>query len=134
MARKRLRMRQIREVLRLKATGLPHREIARSCAMGAATVADYLVRAKAAGLSWPLPEDINDTILEARLFARPPDSAARDALARPLPDPATLHEELQRAGVTLLLLWEEYRQGHADGLGYSNFGSSKWGHIVPFAE
>lgn len=121
MARKRLRMRQIREVLRLKATGLPHREIARSCAMGAATVADYLVRAKRAGLSWPLPEDMNDTILEARLFARPPDAAARDALARPLPDPATLHEELQRPGVTLLLLWEEYRQGHADGLGYSQF-------------
>ena len=121
MARKRLRMRQIREVLRLKATGLSHRDIARSCAMGAATVADYLVRATQAGLSWPLPEELDDGTLEARLYARPPDAARRDAPARPLPDPVALHEELQRAGVTLLLLWEEYRQGHADGLGYSQF-------------
>ena len=121
MARKRLRMRQIREVLRLKAAGLPHREIARSCAMGAATVADYLARARLAGLSWPLPEDLDDGRLEARLFARPPGAGGCEATARPPPDPVSLHEELQRAGVTLLLLWEEYRQGHADGLGYSQF-------------
>ena len=121
MARKRLRMRQIREVLRLKASGLPHRDIARACAMGAATVADYLVRARQAGLSWPLPDDLDDATLEARLFPRPLDGGGRDGAARPPPDPTWLHEELQRAGVTLLLLWEEYRQGHPDGLGYSQF-------------
>ena len=121
MARKRLRMRQIREVLRLKATGLPHREIARACAMGAATVADYLARANRAGLSWPLPAEIDDGTLEARLFARPPDVHGAAATARPLADPVVLHEELQRTGVTLQLLWEEYRQGHPDGLGYSQF-------------
>jgi transposase len=118
MARKRLRMRQIREVLRLKAAGLPHREIARSCGMGAATVADYVVRATAAGLTWPLPDELDDGALEARLFPRGTEAPA----ARPAPDPAHLHQELQRgAGVTLLLLWEEYRQGHPEGLGYSQF-------------
>lgn len=119
MARKRLRMRQIREVMRLKAQGLPHREIARSCGMGAATVADYLARARQAGLSWPLPEDVDDLVLERRLFPAPsrPEAAARIA-----PDPVHVHEELQRGGgVTLALLWEEYRHGHPGGLGYSQY-------------
>lgn len=118
MATKRLAMRQIREVLRLKwATGLTHREIARACGTGAATVADYLGRAKAAGLSWPLPEEMDDGALESRLFPAPAPGSG----ARPEPDLAHVHEELQRDGVTLHLLWEEYRQGHADGYGYSQF-------------
>ena len=98
MATKRLQMRQIREVLRLKHEGrLVHRAIARACGMGAATVSDYLGRVRAAGLSWPLPEGMDDRELEARLFPAPPPGESR-----PRPDPAQVHEELQKAGVTLL--------------------------------
>ena len=73
-------MRQIREVLRLKhECGLVHRAIARACGMGAGTVSDYLGRARAAGLSWPLPAELDDRALEALLFPSPP------AGERPLP-------------------------------------------------
>ncbi len=110
-------MRQIREVLRLKYEGkLVHRAIARACGMGAGTVSDYLGRARAAGLSWPLPEDLDDRALEARLFPAAPPGEAR---ARP--DPVVVHAELKRAGVTLLLLWQEYRAAHPDGVGYSQY-------------
>jgi len=85
--------------------------------MGAATVADYLVRARQAGLAWPLPEALDDASLEARLFPPPAGSLS----AKQVPDPVYIHEELKRTGVTLLLLWEEYRTGYADGLGYSQY-------------
>ena len=72
MAAKRLRMRQLREILRLKfEAGLPHRAIARACSVGLGTVSEYLQRAATAGLSWPLPDGFDDATLEARLFTTP---------------------------------------------------------------
>ena len=118
MPLKRLLMRKIREILRLKhEADLPHRAIARACSVGAGTVSDYLRRAREAGLDWPLPPDLDDTRLEAQLFAGP---APRRGL-RPRPDLVHTHQELKRPGVTLLLLWQEYRAVHADGYGYSQF-------------
>ena len=118
MAATRLPMRRLREILRLKhACGLSHRAIARSCGVGSATVADYVSRAREAGLTWPLPEELDDGQLEARLFLLP----ASPGVARPLPDPAWLHQELKRDGVTLQLLWEEYIQVHPDGYRYTQF-------------
>jgi transposase len=111
-------MRRLREILRLKhACGLSHRAIARSCGVGSATVADYVSRAREAGLTWPLPDDLDDAQLEARLFLLP----ASPGVARPLPDPAWLHQELKRDGVTLQLLWEEYLETHPDGYRYTQF-------------
>ena len=66
-------MRQIGEVLRLKSRGMNNREIARSTGLGKTTVYEYLARAEAAGLSWPLPAALDDAALEARLF--PPATA-----------------------------------------------------------
>jgi transposase len=98
---------------------LAQRQIARSCSISRAAVGEYLERAEAAGLSWPLPEGCDDEQLEAQLFRRP---VAEPALKRPLADFAHLHEQLQRhKHVTLQLLWEEYRQAHADGYRYSFF-------------
>ncbi len=118
MARKRLSMRQIRQVLRLRFEhGLTNRAIARACSIGLGTVTEYLSRAKAAGLGWPLPEELDDGALEALLFP-----GARYLLAsRPLPDFAWIHKELRRKGVTLQLLWMEYRQGNPSGYQYSQF-------------
>src|SRR5262249_38081144 len=79
--------------------------------------ADYLVRARAAGLGWPLPAAMDDADLEARLFP----AAPRPAVARPPPDFGAVHTELRRKGGTLELLWVEYRERHPDGYGYSQF-------------
>jgi transposase len=130
MPAKRLLMRQVREVLRLKsACGLSERRIARSLRISRPTVAEYLRRLKAADLSWPLPEDLDDESLESRLFAT---THQTPALTRPLPDWATVHQELKRKGVTLTLLWQEYKAVSPDGLQYSSFCEAyrKWANTL----
>jgi hypothetical protein len=112
-------MRQIREVLRLRfASELPQRAIAKSLGLSQGAVSGYLSRARAAGVSWPLAEDLDDVQLEALLFLPPPAIAADQ---RPMPDWGWVHRELRRPNVTLALLWEEYRAGAPDGFGYSWF-------------
>ena len=112
MPTERLLMRQIREILRLRwACGLPQRAVARACGAGLGTVSEYCRRAAQAGLSWPLPDDLDDRQLEARLFQRVHDLVG---IARPLPDMAWLHQELKRPGVTLQRLWLEYLDAHPD--------------------
>ena len=110
-------MRRIREVLRLKhELRRSHREIARSLGIANSTVSEYARRAAAAGLSWPLPEGLDDAALEAALF--PPSPPSR--VPRPEPDWDRVHRELQRhKGVTLQLLWLEYREAHPGGFQYS---------------
>ena len=112
-------MRKLRDVLRLKyEAGLSHRAITQACAVGLGTVTGYLQRATAAGLSWPLPDDLDDAALEARLFGRPADPPAGD---RVIPDWRELHHERKKPGVTLALLWTEYRTQHPSGYSYSQF-------------
>lgn len=119
MATERLLMRQIREILRLRwASGLPQRAVARACGVGLGTVFEYCRRATQAGLTWPLPDELDDRQLEARLFQRVHDLVG---VARPLPDLAWLHQELKHPGVTLQRLWLEYLDAHPDGYRYSQF-------------
>src|ERR1700730_3587397 len=119
MRAERVSMRQIREVLRLRfASELPQRGIAKSLGLSQGAVSGYLSRARAAGVSWPLPVDLDDEQLEALLFPPPPAIAADQ---RPMPDWAWVHRELRRPNVTLALLWEEYRAGAPGGFGYSWF-------------
>jgi transposase len=108
-------MRNVRDVLRLTAAGMSSRKIAASLSIGASTVIDCLHRARRAGLAWPLPDEIDDAILELRLY--PPRPTTREQ--RPLPNWAEIHRELKRPGVTLELLWQEYRDQHPDGYSYS---------------
>lgn len=115
----RLSMRKIREYLRLRfEAGLSGRQIAASLQVSRGSVGEYERRFAASGLSWPLPAGLSDTALERRLFPPPP---AVPSDARVVPDWAVVHRELRRPGVTLMLLWEEYRAGHPDGFGYSWF-------------
>ena len=79
----RLSMRKIREVLRLQASGISNRQIAQSLHLSRPAVANYLRRAAAAGLRWPLPPELNDTAIEQQLFPPTPTKTARD---RTLPD------------------------------------------------
>jgi transposase len=112
-------MRKINEVLRLKHhCGVSNRDIACSCGVARSTVAEYLRRAAAAGLTWPLPEDLDDGRLEAMLFPPPPVLPPE---SRPQPDWPVLHLELKKKGVTLFLLWQEYKAVSPEGYQYSRF-------------
>jgi transposase len=112
-------MRKIKEILRLRfEVGLPLRQIARSCGLGKSTVSECLARFEGAGLSWPAALQLDEATLEGKLY--PPAPLARTA-ARPLPDWAAVHRELRRKGVTLTLLWYEYRAAYPDGFGFSWF-------------
>jgi transposase len=113
-------MRKIRELLRLSlGEGLSRRQVGAALRLPYTTVADHLGRARAAGLSWPLPDGIDDAALEARLFVPRPEQRR----TRPAPDFAAVHTALRRKGVTLELLWMEYRAVSPDGYQYSQFCS-----------
>lgn len=112
-------MRLIREVLRLRLeAGLSERHAARSAGVPRSTVQDYTARFRASGLPWPLAVTMDEVALEQALFA-----GERPAVAtsRPLPDWALVAHEKKRKGVTLLLLWQEYRAAEPTGYSYSQF-------------
>nr|VFJ68313.1 MAG: Transposase [Candidatus Kentron sp. FW] len=111
-------MRKIQEVLRLAhEQGLGIRAISRCINASPSTVGDYLRRAKVAGLTWPLPTGLDEAALEGLLF-KPHKSKGSQ---RHLPDWAYIHKERRRKGVTLALLWQEYKAQYPDGLQYSQF-------------
>jgi transposase len=109
-------MRKIREVLRLRyELGLSERQIAESVNLSKAGVGGYLRRAKQAGLQWPLAESLSDGEIEIKLYGK--SSSQKQAEI----DWSKVHQELSRPGVTLELLWREYRQNHPQGLAYSTY-------------
>ena len=103
---RRLPTRKIAEALRLCATGLSTRKSASSLGVGQSTVTEYLKRAERSGLTWPLPDGVTDADLERRMFEPQGGKTRRGA---------AVHRELRRKGVTLALLWEEYRAAHPRG-------------------
>ena len=119
MPAERLTMRKTKEVFRLKFDcQLSNRKIAKSCLIARSTVAEYLFRFQQAALSWPLPETMDDAELEERLF---PATSSIPPAERSLPDWLYIHNELRRKGVTLALLWQEYKAQHPTGYQYSQF-------------
>ncbi len=140
MPNKCLSMRKIREILRLKwDQGRSNRQIGKVCGISHNSVANYLARFHRAGLSWPLAEDLTDAELERKLF--PPPPPRRLAKRRGVPDWAQVHRDLKRPakdggpggdgmperdaprrkGMTLYLLWEEYKEQSPYGYEYSWF-------------
>lgn len=112
-------MRQIRQVLRLTFEAKQSkRAIASSLGISREAVSDYLTRSAAAGLSWPLPPELDDAELELRLF---PVLPVADISRRAEPDWAEIHLSLKRKGATLQVLHEEYLAEHPDGMCYSYF-------------
>ena len=118
-AKRKLTMRQLRQMLRLARDGASSREIARVLGIARSTVQENLKRAADEGLSWPLPGELTDDALEARLFARA--GVKPGVRRRPEPDWAKLVIDLKKPGVTMMVLWEEYRAVQPDGYGYSRF-------------
>ena len=120
MSKKRLTVRKTREILRLKLTEKrSNREVGKSVKCSSSTVSDCLSRFVMSGLSWPLPPEMDDEALEAKLYYSGP---LFPTSRREPPDLGYVHTELRRKGVTLVLLWEEYKQNHLeDGYQYSRF-------------
>jgi transposase len=112
-------MRKINEVLRLRwEKGFSARQIAKSCDIARSTVKDYLDRAQLKGLTWPLPEDLDDAAVGHLLF---PPAAHIDTDKRLMPSMEYLNQELKKKRVTLQLLWYEYKKANPDGYQYSQF-------------
>jgi transposase len=122
MANRRLTVRKIKEILRLvHACGLTNREIAQSCDVARSTVADYLKRAIAAGVSWPEAADLTEIELEERLF---PNEHLASSVPRPPPDCEYIYSQLRtyrKFNLTLTQLWLEYKEKHPDGYQYTQF-------------
>ena len=118
-AKRELSMRQLRHLLRLHHGGVSAREIGRRLGVARSTIQGYLRRATAAGLTWPVGDEVTDDALEQRLFGRA--GIAPGQRRRAEPDWAALARELKRPGVTMTILWEEYREAHPEGYGYSRF-------------
>lgn len=119
MPRNPISMKKIREVLRLKwACQCSNHLIACSIGISSSTVSECLRRAQAANLSWPLPVELDDAQLETLLYPPakkiPPEDQGEI-------DWVYIHQELKRKAVTLMLLWQEYRQKYPYGLGHSWF-------------
>ena len=120
MPQNRVTMRKIREILRLAWSCNQTRQlISDSCGIGKTTVTDTLYRASAAGLSYPLPADLDDERLERLLYPQHPRAITS---RRTPPDWASLHNELlSHKNLTLMLLWQEYKEREPSGYQYSQF-------------
>ncbi|MCJ7622739.1 MAG: IS21 family transposase [Anaerolineaceae bacterium] len=117
MAQERLTMRKTKEIMRLKyEAGLSNRAIAGACKVSNSTVGEYLRRAKTAGISWP-PGEIGEEELYAKLF---PEKKTNN-IKPPMPDWEEVHKEKRQKGVTLQLLWQEYKEKYPDGYQYSQY-------------
>jgi transposase len=120
MPAERLFMRKIREILQLRwGEKLSQRDVARSVRVSPSTVFDCVSRAQLAGLRWPLPDTLDEAALEALLYSA---SCTVAQQPRALPHWSYIDRELRRKGVTLQLLWDEYKRQHRDdGYQYSQF-------------
>lgn len=133
MAQERLTVRKIKEILRLKyEAGLSNRAIAGACNISNSTVGEYLRRAEAAGIGWPMGE-VDEEELYKKLFGEP--VPVPEKKSKPLPDWEKVSKELRKKGVTLELIWMEYIEKHPDGYKRSQFGEyyRRWkkGHNEP---
>ena len=120
MPAERVSMRQAREIIRLKfSASIPTREIARRLGVAASTVRGTLRRFEGAGLSWPLPVGMSGGDLEAALYAN--HGTKRGHRRHAEPDWPTVHRELKRKHVTLVIVWDEYVAANPGGYSYSRF-------------
>jgi len=117
VSNRRIKMRNVREILRLKfEKGLSDRQIGQSCGLPHSTIGEVLRRAQAAGVGWPMGEEWDEVRLEGLPYSTKPPSGKR-----PLLEWGSVHEELRKSGVTLQLLWSEYKQDRPEGYQYSRF-------------
>src|SRR5271170_3890627 len=124
MPTQRLSMRRIKQLLTMHlGAGASSRAIGRELGIAPSTVREYLGRATAAGIGWPLATDVTDEQLMARLFVNAGVRAGVRFHAEP--DWPALVRELKRPGVNLMVLWDEYREVHPQGYAYSRYVAAR---------
>ncbi|MBI2119229.1 MAG: winged helix-turn-helix transcriptional regulator [Elusimicrobia bacterium] len=121
MAKERLIMKKIREILRLGLSfGLSYRQIARSCKVSRTAVSEYVKKAEAAGvLSWSEIEGMSEEELKKKLKLS--KELVNVKAIKPIPEYAKIQEELRNKHVTLILLWQEYKEQYSDGYEYVQY-------------
>ena len=121
MPAERISMRKIRDVLRLfHENKLSKRKTADSVNIHPRSVDRYLKKAKALGIIWPLPADMDDDKLEQLLFPQN-CSATKKQESESEPNWNDVYKELKKKGVTRFLLWEEFSEEHPGIISYSQF-------------
>ena len=114
---KEIGMRNVREVLRQGlACGVSSRDIGRSLRISHFSAQKYLRIAHTAGLDWSKIAAMSDAALKRLVRGTPLRIATK-----PLPDYAYVHQEMKKKGVTLELLWQEYKEVHPDGYQETQF-------------
>jgi len=112
MATERIKMKKLRELLRLKLEAkLTHRQIGRALNISPGTVSYYTQAANQRGLNWPLAPDLNDDAL-MKLLEPIAKQLRNPSLRYVMPDWDRIHKELSNKHMTLMLLWEEYAKAH----------------------
>jgi transposase len=113
-------MDKVREILRLKQQcALGQRAIARALNISRPVVKQYLERLESAGLDYAAIKAMDDDILLKILEGEDQSNSERyQALRGKFSE---FVKELKQPGVTLLRLWQEYREQHPDGYSYSQF-------------
>jgi len=114
---RRMEMDKAREILRqYYEVGLSQRDIAESVKVSLGTVSGVIVKARSAGIGYPA--HMSNKELGSILY---PPKAHGGKRSHAEPDMEYVHREMQKKGVTLTLLWEEYKTEHADGLMLTQF-------------
>lgn len=113
-------MQIIKEVLRLKYINkLSNREIETLRGVSKSGVGNYCKQFEASGLSIKEALELDEESLQARLY--PEEALSRTSTDKPHPDWDYIHQELKKKGITRLLLWQEYKEQHPGGYGYTQF-------------
>lgn len=120
MPKERVTMRKVRDILRLVwSCGQSRGDVSKSCGVSKTTVTDTVRRAVMAKLTWPLPAELDDASLERLLY---PPSNSSPTSSRTQPEWSDLHKELTtERDMTLMLLWQEYKERDPKGYQYSQF-------------
>ena len=120
MARRRINMRKIREILRLhEECGLTNRQIAKALNISRPVVGQYLADFKASGLTYrEVSRMSDDEVMEIFEANKKEESEKYRILSQRF---SYFARELKKRGLTLYLLWQEYKREQPEGYGYSRF-------------
>lgn len=120
MAGKRTEMSKIKQILLLHKDGMSNRKIGERLGLYKETVNKYVNAAKSDSKSIEELIKMEEPELQHRFSAG--NAAYSDKRFDALQEDLEYYvRELERRHVTMLLLWEEYRQKHPDGYGYTQF-------------
>lgn len=120
MPKRRIDVEKVREILRLYLElNYSLRDAAKALGVSKTTVGEYIAEFRRTGLSYPEITRMSDTeVIELFEKSNKSSNPMYEEFSK---DFEYISRELKRTGVTLYLLWEEYRRGQDEGFSYSRF-------------